>query len=162
MKYKIFTDKWYESLSPFEHLTVYNLTGEVIRNEFKLLSYNTEVFLPFYNEFKGLLTHNPFEFDINLEKVSKLIEILDLEIEKNELKKTAKGKRAEFGKIYKAVKIEMLKNNLEICVFCKTEKKITIDHIIPLSKGGTNDLSNLQFLCHSCNSKKSAKYEAIS
>jgi 5-methylcytosine-specific restriction enzyme A len=29
-----------------------------------------------------------------------------------------------------------------------------IDHIVPLAKGGTNDLSNLQTLCQGCNSSK--------
>jgi 5-methylcytosine-specific restriction endonuclease McrA len=33
----------------------------------------------------------------------------------------------------------------------------TIDHIIPVSRGGTNDVDNLRLLCRSCNSKKGAR-----
>lgn len=33
-------------------------------------------------------------------------------------------------------------------------KKMTIDHIVPISQGGTNDFSNLQLACHSCNRLK--------
>lgn len=47
------------------------------------------------------------------------------------------------------------------CAICKREfseqLKYTIDHIIPLSKQGTNWPSNIQLLCGSCNSKKSNK-----
>ncbi|WP_036536150.1 HNH endonuclease [Neosynechococcus sphagnicola] len=46
------------------------------------------------------------------------------------------------------------------CYQCKScgcsakEAELTIDHIIPLAKGGTNDISNFQTLCRGCNSRK--------
>lgn len=40
------------------------------------------------------------------------------------------------------------------CVMCKQKKKLTIDHIIPISKGGTNYIINIQPLCKPCNSSK--------
>jgi 5-methylcytosine-specific restriction endonuclease McrA len=43
------------------------------------------------------------------------------------------------------------------CVVCGTMEDLTFDHIVPLAKGGTNELSNLQVLCRACNSKKGAK-----
>lgn len=42
------------------------------------------------------------------------------------------------------------------CVLCGNPADHT-DHIIPLSKGGGNELTNLQSLCHSCHSKKTVK-----
>jgi len=40
------------------------------------------------------------------------------------------------------------------CKNCAAEENLTIDHIIPLVKGGNNDLENLQVLCMLCNLKK--------
>jgi len=34
-----------------------------------------------------------------------------------------------------------------------------VDHIVPLSQGGTNETSNLQTLCHSCHSRKTVLYD---
>lgn len=44
------------------------------------------------------------------------------------------------------------------CACCGKSENITIDHIIPLSKGGLDTVFNVQPLCVNCNSSKSAKY----
>lgn len=46
----------------------------------------------------------------------------------------------------------------EICHYCgSTSGPFDCDHVYPLSRGGTNDLSNLVASCFSCNRSKGAK-----
>lgn len=44
------------------------------------------------------------------------------------------------------------------CLCCKQQKRLTIDHVIPLARGGSNSIDNLQPLCRLCNSRKWAKH----
>ena len=44
------------------------------------------------------------------------------------------------------------------CLRCGSMKRLTKDHVVPIARGGSNDASNLQTLCHSCNSWKGAKH----
>ena len=52
-------------------------------------------------------------------------------------------------------------NNPRICAECKRQGYVSFgdefDHIIPLHKGGDNQLSNFQWLCTSCHADKTAK-----
>ena len=47
-----------------------------------------------------------------------------------------------------------------LCSKCSERNRITaateVDHIVPLHKGGTDDLDNLQSLCHDCHAEKTA------
>ena len=44
------------------------------------------------------------------------------------------------------------------CDLCQSTKNLVIDHIIPLSQGGTNEMNNLRTLCTSCNAKVAWDY----
>lgn len=43
------------------------------------------------------------------------------------------------------------------CQYCGSTKRLTIDHVIPKSKGGDDSWENLVVACSSCNTKKSNK-----
>lgn len=43
------------------------------------------------------------------------------------------------------------------CQYCGAKENLTLDHIIPSSRGGTNDWDNLTTSCKPCNLRKGSK-----
>jgi 5-methylcytosine-specific restriction enzyme A len=56
-----------------------------------------------------------------------------------------------------AIRSYVLDRDNHTCQICGSTENLVIDHIIPLAKGGTNDISNFQTLCLSCNSRKGSR-----
>lgn len=50
--------------------------------------------------------------------------------------------------------VSVLKQHRNRCASCGTSERLTEDHIMPLSKGGSDDISNIQPLCRACNTRK--------
>lgn len=43
------------------------------------------------------------------------------------------------------------------CLACSEQRPLTVDHVVPISRGGASDISNVQPLCIDCNRRKSTK-----
>ena len=51
----------------------------------------------------------------------------------------------------------IFKRDANQCVYCGSRKNLTIDHVIPKSRGGDNSWTNLATCCSPCNRKKGDK-----
>jgi 5-methylcytosine-specific restriction endonuclease McrA len=49
---------------------------------------------------------------------------------------------------------EVLRRDNHACQYCGSGKRLTLDHVIPRSKGGQHTWNNVVAACESCNSKK--------
>ena len=99
------------------------------------------------------------EFDISEEK------FLELYKDHNKTKIPKLKGDSQRVPISPGLKWEILSRDNITCVKCgrspNTEKGVSlhVDHIIPVSKGGKTEYSNLQTLCSDCNLGKGAKLE---
>jgi|SRR5215831_12199489 len=66
-------------------------------------------------------------------------------------------RRLALGDLSGTVKFEVLKRastRCELCGVSNRERALEVDHIVPRNHGGTDDVTNLQALCYSCNAMK--------
>jgi 5-methylcytosine-specific restriction endonuclease McrA len=56
-------------------------------------------------------------------------------------------------------RIEVWRRDEGKCARCGSNEKLEYDHIIPISKGGSNTARNIELLCEKCNRSKGANIE---
>jgi 5-methylcytosine-specific restriction endonuclease McrA len=77
------------------------------------------------------------------------------------LKQKKKDLRKDIFENYPEILGQVLRKYNHTCIYCEFEygktitgRKLTIDHKVPLARGGTNDLKNLCSACEEHNTEK--------
>jgi len=103
------------------------------------------------------------EFDEYLALYQKFDSELNLKLATQRAKKEfTKVRRSEFDQNRAHIVLTMIEHGIPYkCCHseCSITEHLTVDHAIPLSKGGTDAIKNLQFMCRSHNSAKSDTYD---
>jgi len=104
------------------------------------------------------------DFDLDEKQKDELVKLcndkLQNYINKRGIKKIFGHRTLASGVISGSIRYKVLlraKNRCESCGISNKEKALEVDHIIPRTKGGKDELSNFQALCFTCNSQKSNK-----
>lgn len=141
----------------FYHLLFYNFQAYDNDNEqafswnTSMIGHNLGIFKPYYKRFRKAY-QRPGNYGIPLCRRRLLFLLNEIEYQKS-----YRALRKEFQNNRRKYYSQLVQRDKLICKHCGTTDRITIDHIRPLIKGGKNELSNFQFLCVRCNSKKGGK-----
>ena len=139
-------------LSQIEYYTqiVKNMVGKVLRKH-GIVERNSQTY-----------TLNDFD-KLDHEQIDHLIHLCELRLG-NYIKKRGMAiwehRKTSAGYISGTLRYEVLKRagfHCELCGVAADIRALEVDHINPRNFGGTDDLSNLQALCYSCNSMKRDK-----
>lgn len=65
------------------------------------------------------------------------------------------SKRERYGKDWERLRRDILRRDNKLCTACGAEAT-TVDHLVALAFGGTNDPDNLRSLCTYCHRRKTA------
>jgi len=99
-------------------------------------------------------------------QVSKLKDACDRKLDEYVAKRGDKiweHRRRSSGYITGTLRYEILKNakfRCDLCGIPADERALEVDHITPRNKGGTDEISNLQALCYSCNAMRRDRDDA--
>ncbi len=93
-------------------------------------------------------------------QVTQLIDVCQKKLEdfkKRRGEKIWQHRKMSDGYISGTIRYEVLKQakfRCELCGISAEDKALEVDHIVPRNKGGSDDPSNFQALCYSCNAMK--------
>lgn len=68
-----------------------------------------------------------------------------------------RARRSQAGTVTLSEWKDVLQQCASKCLCCSAVTDLTMDHIVPLSCGGSHSKENLQVLCRACNSSKGTK-----
>lgn len=61
----------------------------------------------------------------------------------------------ERPRIPESVRVEVWRRDSGKCARCGSRERLEYDHIVPISRGGSNTARNIELLCEKCNRSKS-------
>ena len=132
--------------------TIRNMTPEEIGTQVIQLAERLKALLPYWVDWA------PMEFIDDFEQwVSRRADLERKAQEEEEKQRHKKDTRVEISAKYERTFLRIARRDGFMCQQCKDAKELELDHIVPVSKGGTNALSNLQLLCQACNREKRGK-----
>ena len=91
-----------------------------------------------------------------IKKVKDLYHSNNRELERS-LGHARRARKNENG-VFSVSKKELKKLYNSPCFYCGSLNKITIDHVVPISRGGTHGIGNLVAACAFCNGSKNSKF----
>jgi len=118
------------------------------------LSNNTYAFKGFVYEVNGFYTDDEFRLLIleDFDTDRRLFERLKAKFDAD----NNKEKTLSRPRIPESVRIEVWRRDSGKCAKCGSREKLEYDHIVPISRGGSNTVRNIELLCEKCNRSKSA------
>lgn len=134
------------------------LTSETFRTDFVeagcFLGKESVVFGHDYVLYKNALWAQ--EADLNMGDCIDVIEgLLERERRKVDyLRGSGNGVASPRVRIPESVRSEVWRRDEGRCVRCGSRRRLEFDHIVPLSRGGSNTVRNIELLCETCNGLK--------
>jgi hypothetical protein len=111
------------------------------------------VFNGYAYEVKGLYTDNEIRLLIleDFDKERRYFEKLKIKFDETKESESTN----ERPRIPENIRIEVWRRDGGKCARCGNREKLEYDHIVPISRGGSNTARNIELLCEKCNRSKS-------
>jgi 5-methylcytosine-specific restriction endonuclease McrA len=77
---------------------------------------------------------------------------------KHQAKSLLRRSRLQGNQNFQVTRKDLQKMMAQSCFYCQVNQANSVDHVIPVSRGGSHGIGNLVPCCRSCNSSKGTKF----